>query len=134
MLFHTARRLYLPASLLSIGLLILIWIASFTPLSNHFNSTSKILTLSKLMLWSGWSQFICFKTSEFTELGLLCSMNLAFRDLPVSTMYKSSQLSQLMWYARQITLYPYITCHTPFQLSFLENTLLDNRINIIGMI
>ena len=53
-----------------------------TPLSNYFSSTSRILTLSKLMLWSGWSQFTCFEFSEFSVLDLLCSMNIAFRDLP----------------------------------------------------
>ena len=49
-------------------------------LSNHFSSTSSILTLSRVMLWLGWSQFTCLGTSEFTELGLLCSKNLDFRD------------------------------------------------------
>ena len=29
------------------------------------SSTSQILTLSRDMLWSGWSQFICLDTSEF---------------------------------------------------------------------
>ena len=66
--------------------------ASLTPLSNHFSSTSKILTLSKVMLWSGWSQCTCLDTSKFTQLGLLCSMNLDFRDLPVSPMYDSSDV------------------------------------------
>ena len=46
-------RLYLWVTLLSVGLIIHIWMASLTPLSNHFGSTSKILTLFKLMLWSG---------------------------------------------------------------------------------
>ena len=70
-LFHTGGRLYLPALLLSVGLLIFICMDSLTPLSNHVSSTSSILTLSRVMLWSGWSQFMCLETSEFTELGLM---------------------------------------------------------------
>ena len=85
-LFHTSSRLYLPASLLSVGLFILICMASLTPLSNNFSSTSKLSTLSRDMLWSGLSQFMCLDTSELTELDLLCSDNLAFKDFPVSLM------------------------------------------------
>ena len=77
------------------------YLDSLTPLLNRFGSTSRILTLAKLMLWSRWSQFMYFKTSVFTELDFLCSMNLAFRNLPVSQMHVSSQFSQLMWYSEQ---------------------------------
>ena len=52
-LFHTAGRLYLLESLLSMRLLICIWMASLIPLSNHFGSTFKILILSNLVLQSG---------------------------------------------------------------------------------
>ena len=74
-LIHTAGRL-------CVGLLIRIWMASLPLLSNHFCYTSTILTLSKLMLWSGWSQFICLETYKFTELGLLCSHESRFQRPP----------------------------------------------------
>ena len=34
------------------------WIASFTPLSNHLYSTDKIFVFSNVMLWSGLSEYI----------------------------------------------------------------------------
>ena len=45
LLFHTGGRLYVPVSLFSVGVLILICMDSLTPPSNHFGFTSKILTL-----------------------------------------------------------------------------------------
>ena len=49
MLFHTGGRWYLPPSLFSEGFRARMYMASFTPLSNHFDSTDSILMLSNVM-------------------------------------------------------------------------------------
>ena len=58
--------------------------ASFTPLSNHRGSRSKMFTFSRSMWWPGDSMWICCKTSEDMELGHRCSKNLALRERSIS--------------------------------------------------
>ena len=104
MLFQIGGRLYRPRSLLSEGFKARICIASFTPLSNHWCSTSSILVFSNMMVWSGLSVCMCFETSDVVELGLLCSPNLAFSERSVSPTYVASHSSQLILYTRPTTL------------------------------
>ena len=54
-LVHMGDRLCRPPSLLREGPEALMWMASLTPLSNHLDSTSNILALSRLMLCPGQS-------------------------------------------------------------------------------
>ena len=103
MLSHTGGRLYLPPSLLRLGFSALRQMASFTPLSNHLGSVVRILVLSSSTVCSGWSVCICFATSEVVELGLRCSLNLAFSDLSVSPTYVASHSSHLILYTGPTT-------------------------------
>ena len=96
-LVHTGDRLNLPPSLFKEGLETRMCMASFTPLLNHLGSTASIFACSMSTWWSGWSMFTCFETSEFTLLGLRCSMNLALRDLSVSPIYDASQSRHGIW-------------------------------------
>ena len=77
-------KLWRPPSLLSKGHRVRMWIASFTPLSNHLGSTSKISALAISMECPGSVVCMCLDTSEVEELGRLCSMNRALNDRSVS--------------------------------------------------
>ena len=105
MLSHTGGRLYLPRSLLRLLFSALMWMASFTPLSNHLGSVVRISVLSSSTVCSSWSVCICFATSEVVELGLRCSLNLAFSDLSVSPTYVASHSSHLILYTGPTTFF-----------------------------
>ena len=77
-------RLWRPPSLLSEGFNILIWMASFTPLSYHLGSTSKISVFMMFIECPGSVTWMCLETSNKDELGRLCSMNWALNERSVS--------------------------------------------------
>ena len=97
-LVHTLGSWYRPPSLLREGLLTLMYIDSFTPLSNQLGSVVRICTDLSFTLWSGLSVWICLDTSDVTLLGLRCSLNRAFKDLSVSPMYAASHEVHGIWY------------------------------------
>ena len=98
MLSHIGGKLYLPPSLLRLGLRALMYMASFTPLSNHLGSVVNTSVFSNSTECWGWSTWMCLETSEVVELGRRCSPNLAFRDLSVSPTYIASHSSHLIFY------------------------------------
>ena len=86
-LFHTTTvRLNLPPSLLGMGSATRMWIASFTPPLKPLwlRSTSRILALVMSTECSRWSTWMCLDISEVDELHLLCSRNVAVKNLSVS--------------------------------------------------
>ena len=63
MLSHTGGKLYFPPSLLRLGFRVLIYMASFTPLSNHLDSAIRISEALYVMgSWQGFFSFLlwCF--------------------------------------------------------------------------
>ena len=103
MLSHTSGKLYRPPSLLRLGLRALMYMASFTPLSNHLGFVVNTSVFSNSMECWWWSTWMCLETSEVVELGRRCSLNLAFRDLSVSPMYTTSHSSHLILYISPTT-------------------------------
>ena len=77
-------KLWRPPSLLSEGFNILIWMASFTPLSYHLGSTSKISAVMMSTECPGSVTWMCLDTSDEDELGRLCSMKRALNERSVS--------------------------------------------------
>ena len=71
------------------------YMASFTPLSNHLDSVVKISVFSNSTECWGCLTWICFATSEGVELGLRirCSINLDLRNFSVSPTYIASHSS-----------------------------------------
>ena len=101
-LSHTGGRLYLPPSLLRLGFRALIYMASFTPLSNYLGSVVSSVFSNSTECW-GWSTWMCFETTEVVELGRRCSRNLAFRDLSVLPTCTTSHSSHLILYTDPTT-------------------------------
>ena len=77
MMSHTGGKLYLPPSLLMLGLWALMYMASFTSLSNHLGSVVNTSVFCNSTECWGWSTWMCFETSEVIELDHQCSLNLA---------------------------------------------------------
>ena len=71
----------------------------YTQIGWHF----RISVLSSSTVCSSWSVCICFATSEVVELGLRCSLNLAFSYLSVSPTYVASHSSHLILYTGPTT-------------------------------
>lgn len=60
--------------------------------SNYLGSTFNILVFSRPIMCTGWSMLMCRETWDVVVPGLLCSENLAFKDLSVSPIYEASHV------------------------------------------
>ena len=81
-----------PPFLLSDGFLTHSQIASFTPLSNHFSSLSRMIMSSLLNWWPECLEWVKTEESWFSlELPLWCWLKRAFLDCLVCPTYNSSQ-------------------------------------------
>ena len=94
MLSHTGSR-FVPSSIPVEARVQCSDVNDFLHPSFTLSAVVRISVLSSSTVCSGWSMCICFATSEVVELGLRCSLNLAFSDLSVFSYVRCLTLSTL---------------------------------------